>query len=115
VRFAVPNRVVLAWPEFLVNSGWLQAAELFGSLPSLSACADGGFTNADGETLFDALARTAVDWDGVTGSTCDLSATVLADLGRFSSRDALFAAYGQTLCWPIRTVAEPVLSRWAPA
>jgi hypothetical protein len=75
----------------------------------------GGFTNADGETLFDALARTAVDWDGVTGSTCDLSATVLADLGRFSSRDALFAAYGQALCWPIRTVAEPVLSRWAPA
>jgi hypothetical protein len=115
VRFAVPNRVILAWPEFLVNSAWLPVAELFGSLPSLSACAGGGFTNADGETLFDALSRTAVDWDGVTGSTCDLSATVLADLGRFSSRDELFAACGQTLCLPVRTVAEPVLGRWRPA
>jgi hypothetical protein len=46
-------------------------------------------------------------------STCDLSATVLRDLGRFDSRDELFIRYGQTLCWPARTLAEPFLSRWA--
>lgn len=109
---------MLAWPEFLLDSEWVQAAELFGSLSELSEDPGGGFTNADAETLFDALARTAVDFDGVTSqpgicSTCDLSATVLADLGYFPSRDALFAAHGQTLCWPARVAAEPFLSRWA--
>ena len=89
-------------------------AELFGSLPELSCGVGGGFTNADGETSFDALSRTAIDWDGVTGS-CDLSATVVDDLGHFGSRDEFSASYGQTLCWPIRTAAEPVLSRWRPA
>ncbi|MFC0114352.1 transglutaminase domain-containing protein [Kibdelosporangium aridum] len=111
-RYAVPSQVVLAWPEFYVDETWLGAAELFGSLPSRSAC--GAFTNADGETLFDALSRTAVDWDGVTGTACDLSATVLTDLGRYSSRDELFAKHGQTLCAPVRALADPVLSRWAP-
>jgi hypothetical protein len=43
---------------------------------------------------------------------CDLSAKVRRDLGRFDSRDALFIHYGQTLCWPARTLAEPFLSRW---
>jgi len=114
LRFMVPDRVVLAWPEFLLENEWVQVAELFGSLAELSA--NPGFTNADGETLFDALSRTAVDWDGVTSrpgtcSACDLSATVLVDLGYFPSRDALFATHGQTLCMPTRIVAEPILSR----
>lgn len=109
-RYVVPSEVVLAWPEFYAEGAWLGAAELFGSLPSRSAC--GAFTNADRETLFDALSRTAVDWDGVTGTSCDLSATVLTDLGRFSSRDELFAKHGQTLCRPIRVLADPVLSGW---
>ncbi|KAA2254519.1 transglutaminase domain-containing protein [Solihabitans fulvus] len=119
LRFLVPDRVLLAWPEFLLGGSWIQAAELFGSLAELGDGAASGFTNADGETLFDALSRTAVDWNGVTSlpgacSACDLSATVLADLGRFPSRDALFAAHGQTLSPPVRTLAEPVLSRWSP-
>lgn len=112
VRLLVPSHVVLAWPEFRLDTGWLGVAELFGSLESRGVCA--AFTNADKETLFDALARTAVDWDGVTGTPCDLSATVLADLGRYSSRDELFAAHGQTLSAPVRVLADPVLSRWAP-
>lgn len=118
LRFLVPDRVVLAWPEFMPETGWLSVSELFGDLPALSAAPGGGFTNADGETLFDALSRTAVDWDGVTAqpgmcSVCDLSANVQADLGHYNSRDALFAEHGQTLCWAARTLGEPVLSRWS--
>jgi hypothetical protein len=118
LRFAVPDSVLLAWPEFLLGDVWVSASELFGPPGSGERTAE--FTNGDGETLFDALARGAVDWDGVTStsevcSTCDLSAAVLRDLGRFDSRDELFLRYGQTLCWPARTLAEPFLSRWAAA
>lgn len=116
LRFAVPDAVLVAWPEFRLDGVWVSASELFGQPGSLATT--GGFTNTDGETLFDALGRGAVDWDGVTSSpgscsTCDLSATVLRDLGRFDSRDELFSRHGQTLCWAARTLAEPVLSRWS--
>ncbi|GAA3873735.1 hypothetical protein GCM10022243_43610 [Saccharothrix violaceirubra] len=114
LRFLVPDRVLLAWPEFALPSGWTSVGELFGGLGDL-ASSGRGFTNAGGETLFDAVAHTAVDWDGMTcGSSCDLSATVLGDLGRFDSRDALFRTHGQTLCPPLTLLADPVLSRWAP-
>ncbi|MER6977261.1 transglutaminase domain-containing protein [Streptomyces carpinensis] len=121
----VPDQVVLAWPEFRVDglsptvhatAPWLAVSELFGSLDELSGAHEGGFTNAGAETLFEALSRTAIDWDGVTpcpaaGASCDLSAYVLADLGRFGSRDELFAWHGQTLCRTARLLAEPVLGR----
>jgi hypothetical protein len=117
LRFIVPDVVLLAWPEFHLDGQWVSATELFGPVQQLSAHG-GSFTNSDGETLFDALARTAVDWDGLTStpstcSTCDLSATVVADLGRFNSRDQLFAVHGQTMCWPARTLAGPFLGRWS--
>jgi len=117
LRFLVPAEVLLAWPEFHFDGQWVSTTELFGSVERLSA-GGGGFTNSGGETLFDAVARTAVDWDGVssapgTCSACDLSATVIADLGRFDSRDQLFATHGQTMCWGARTLAAPVLNHWA--
>lgn len=116
LRFAVPASVVLAWPEFLVAGVWVDASELFGPVGSLSGSR--GFSNADGETLFDALTRTAVDWDGVTStpstcSACDLSGNVLRDLGRFDSRDDLFDRHGQTLCLPARVLGGPVMGRWS--
>lgn len=116
LRFAVPDAVLLAWPEFLLDDDWVGASELFGPLESWSS--GSGFSNSDGETLFDALARTAVDWDGTTNtpgarSACDLSWAILRDLGRFNSRDDLFAKHGQTLCWPARTLGDPVLGRWS--
>ncbi len=59
----------------------------------------------------------AVDWDApaaCAGSApCDLSAHLRTDLGRFTSRDELFARHGQTMCRPARTLAEPVLGRWS--
>lgn len=126
LRRFVPDQVLLAWPEFRIGGPspdglpavWLTTSELFGDLDELSGRPGGGFTNAGPETLFEALSRTAVDWDGTTacpatgpGAPCDLSAHVLADLGRFDSRDDLFARYGQTLCGTARLVAEPFLGR----
>ncbi|WP_327395798.1 transglutaminase domain-containing protein [Streptomyces phaeochromogenes] len=109
----VPKQVLLAWPEFRLEGAWVPIGELFGK-----AGGDGAFTNRGGETLFDAVARTTVDWGGATacgatGGGCDLSAQVRTDLGHFDSRDALFAQQGQTLCFAARTVTEPVLGRWS--
>jgi hypothetical protein len=117
-RFLVPNEVLLAWPEFFVNGDWIDTSEVFGGLRTLAADADGGFSNAGGETLFEAISRTAVDWDGRTSdpgtcSVCDLSSTLLRDLGRYDSRDELFAQQGQTLSRAARVLAEPFLGRWS--
>ncbi|MEV0318283.1 transglutaminase domain-containing protein [Streptomyces sp. NPDC050658] len=120
LRRIVPDEVLLAWPEFRVagDAPWLPVSELFGGLDELSGLRGSGFTNSGAETLFEALSRTAVDWDGATacpadGASCDLSAHVLVDLGHFDSRDGLFARHGQTLCRTARLVAEPVLGRRA--
>ncbi|TLS42090.1 transglutaminase domain-containing protein [Streptomyces montanus] len=118
----VPEHVLLAWPEFLLDGEWVPIAELFGSLSELRASGGAEFTNRGGETLFDAVSRTAVDWGGngngagtcdSTGTACDLSAHVVLELGRFDSRDELFARHGQTLCWTARHISEPVLGRWS--
>ncbi|MGW0086648.1 transglutaminase domain-containing protein [Streptomyces sp. NPDC003393] len=128
LRRIVPDQVVLAWPEFRLEqlsptlhptAPWLAVSELFGGLDELRGDGEGGFTNAGPETLFEALARTAIDWDGSTvcpaaGAPCDLSAHILADLGHFDSRDELFARHGQTLCGAARLLAEPVLGRHRP-
>lgn len=118
IRPVVPDKVLLAWPEFLIDSNWVEVSELFGKLDDLSALGSSGFTNSDGETLFEAIACTAVDWDGLTRDSgglgyCDLSTNVIADLGRFESRDELFQTFGQTLSWPARMAAEPILGRWS--
>ncbi|WP_214325968.1 transglutaminase-like domain-containing protein [Nonomuraea sediminis] len=107
LRRLIPRKVVLAWPEFLLDGRWTPVSELYGNLDTLRE--GGRFTNTGGETLFDAVARTAVDWDGATCSSCDLSRHVLADLGYFDSRDALFRTHGQTLCLPLRAPAELIL------
>lgn len=108
--FALPDRILLAWPEFAVD-GWRPASELFGSI----GCRGGGsFTNSGSETLFEAAGRCAVDRDGrADGGTFDLSRFVRADYGYFASRDDVFRALGQTLCAPARFVAEPILRRIA--
>src|SRR5689334_19887444 len=59
----VPNEVVLAWPEFGLSEGWLSVSELFDNSCGLTR-STAPFTNDAGETLYDALARTAIDWDG---------------------------------------------------
>jgi hypothetical protein len=121
LRWAVPDSVLLAWPEFRLDGGWVSASDLFGSAEGRTDLTP--FTNRGRETLFDAVTRTAIDWDGAAGmpgacaaaggAPCDLSVHVLADLGTFESRDALFAAVGQTFCGPTHRLVGPVLGRWA--
>ncbi|GAA1626057.1 transglutaminase domain-containing protein [Leucobacter chromiireducens] len=108
LTFALPDRVLLAWPEFRFDA-WRSASELFGPL----GCGAGGaFTNSGAETLFEAAGRCAVDWDGRTnGDPADLSTYLRADLGYVTDRDELFARFGQTLCFPSRVIADPVMRR----
>lgn len=112
----VPEQVLLAWPEFRISGAWVPIGELFDAPDP----GDGGFANKGGETLFDAIARTGVQWDTcgtapgtAPGTACDLSAQVVAELGHFDDRDELFARHGQTLCRTARTLTEPVLGRWS--
>ncbi|ACZ87686.1 hypothetical protein Aros01_03259 [Streptosporangium roseum] len=109
LRALIPRQVVLAWPEFLLDGQWVVVSELYGDLGTLRA--GGRFTNTGRETLFDAIVRTAVDWDGSTCSSCDLSGHALADLGYFDSRDDLFNEHGQTLCLPVRIPADLLMRR----
>jgi len=110
MSWLVPERVVLAWPEFLIDDTWVAAGQLFDPGPSSSAA----FTNAGEETLFDAIGRNGVVWSaGCPDGVCDLSAHVVENLGYFDDRDALFEAHGQTMCWLARTAGEPVMSHRA--
>ncbi|WP_200303933.1 transglutaminase domain-containing protein [Streptomyces adelaidensis] len=123
----VPDQILLAWPEFRISGAWVPIGELFAGPDGPDGPADpgdtadpgdprDGFANKGGETLFDAVARTGVQWDtcGAPHATaCDLSAQVVADLGHFDHRDDLFERHGQTLCWTARTLTEPVLGRWS--
>ncbi|QBD80410.1 transglutaminase domain-containing protein [Ktedonosporobacter rubrisoli] len=99
LRHFLPRRVLLAWPEFFLDDGWIDFAALYGPLPELADHDHNGFTNAADETLFEAVSRTAVDWYGqtscsATDASCNLSRFVLADEGIFPSRDAVFDTYG---------------------
>ncbi len=120
LRRVVPRHVVIAWPELPVEGRWQALDEIVAGAGrrdevARPACVT-PFTN-DSETLFDAVARTRIGWDGAVPGCdlCDLSGVVARDLGRFESRDALFREHGQTLCWPARRLADPVLGRWSPA
>ncbi|NAZ81188.1 transglutaminase domain-containing protein [Kineococcus sp. R8] len=114
LRRVLPSEVVLAWPEFHLAGRWVPVSELFGPVAPRAR----PFTNTGAETLFDALARSAVAWGAAAWcppDDCGAGApvTVVADLGRFSSRDELFAVHGQTLCRPARFLVDPWLSRVA--
>jgi Transglutaminase-like superfamily len=97
----IPRRILLAWPQFYVDGRWLDFDELHGSTEELAAKSPEGFSNA-GETLFEAVAHTAVDFYGKTaqcGVVCsttqfDLSRYVVGDEGLFVTRDELFAKFG---------------------
>ena len=111
IGFALPDQMMLAWPEFQIDGEWRSAAELFGPI----GCRGGGaFANRGGETLFEAVGRCAVDWDGREGDEeFDLSRFVRADLGYFADRDEAFARLGQTLNEPARLLLDPILRRIA--
>lgn len=92
----MPSRMLLALPQFLVKHEWLDVEELFGTTEALARRQPGGFSN-EGETLFDALSRTAVDFRGRSrgceGAPCDLSRFVVGDAGNYTTRDELFSSH----------------------
>lgn len=97
----IPRRILLTWPQFSLDGCWVDFDELHGSTAELVARTDRGFAN-DGETLFDAVSHSAVDWFGKSQdcgvacsvATVDLSRFILADEGVFATRDAAFARFG---------------------
>jgi hypothetical protein len=111
IGYALPDQTMLAWPEFQIEEHWRSAAELFGPI----GCHGGGaFANRGSETLFEAVGRCAVDWDGRSkDDRYDLSRFVRSDLGYFADRDEAFARLGQTLNAPARLLLDPILRRIA--
>lgn len=87
--------VLLAWPEFAIDGDWCGIEEIYGSLEPRAAAAI-PFAN-DGETLFEAVRSTAVDFEGKTrtcATVCDLSQFVVERGGIFDARDDLFGQLG---------------------
>jgi transglutaminase-like putative cysteine protease len=98
-RYFIPASILLVWPQFYLEGGWLDFDELHASMAQLAARGPRAFTN-DSESLFEAVGRSPVDFLGKTcGLDCarpehDLSRFVLADEGFFNSRDDAFRRFG---------------------
>jgi hypothetical protein len=99
----IPPHVLLAWPQLHLDGAWTDFDELYAPAGEMAARHPGRFTN-DGETLFEAVRHTAVDFLGKSagcGPVCDaagggagLSSFVIRDDGFFDTRDELFARLG---------------------
>jgi hypothetical protein len=99
LRAFIPKRILLVWPQFLLEGSWLDFDELHAPMSQLAASAGHGFGN-DAESLFEAVQATPVDFFGKTcGGACarpdlDLSRFVLEDKGFFNTRDEAFVTLG---------------------
>jgi hypothetical protein len=85
----IPKSVILVWPQFFIDGIWVDFDELYGPLVDLAKRADRAFSN-DGESVFDAVAHTPVDFLAKTcGAGCssdfDLSRFVMAHEGFFDT------------------------------
>ena len=98
-RSFIPKTVLLVWPQFFLEGTWIDFDELYGPALDLAAKAERPFRN-DGESIFDAVDRTPVDFMAKTcGPACvpsnfDLSKFVVSDEGFFDTRDEAFARFG---------------------
>jgi hypothetical protein len=94
----IPERVLLVWPQFPFQSVRVDFGELHSPLSQLAA-AWHAFRN-DGQSLFEAVQKTPVDFLGKTcclasaKSEHDLSNYVLNDEGFFNTRDEAFSRFG---------------------
>lgn len=97
----IPEKILLALPQFYLAGKWVDFDEVFGSAAEMVQKAVSGFSNS-GETLFEAVEHTAVDFWGKTrdcGAICsasqfDLSKYVVGDEGYFPAREELFNRFG---------------------
>jgi hypothetical protein len=98
-RAFIPKRILLIWPQFFIEDAWIDFDEIYASAAELAKSASHAFRN-DGESVFDAVEHTAVDFMSKTcGEHCsrsrfDLSKYVLADHGFYNTRDEVFERYG---------------------
>jgi hypothetical protein len=90
---------LLVWPQFFLGETWVDFDELYGAAAERAARAESAFSN-DGESIFDAVDHTSVDFmaktcrAGCSHADFDLSKFVLADEGFFDTRDELFESFG---------------------
>ncbi len=95
----IPGRILLVWPQFFVQGIWIDFDELYGTAADLAERAERAFNN-NGESIFDAVDHTPVDFlaktcrVGCARSNFDLSRFVLADEGFFDTRDEVFERFG---------------------
>jgi Transglutaminase-like superfamily len=83
-RWFLPANVLLVWPQFFVAHGWVDFDELHAPITQLARKAKTGFKN-DGESLFEAVIKTPVDF---CGKTCSLPSSKLEfNLSTFISAD----------------------------
>jgi hypothetical protein len=98
-RALIPQRILLLWPQFFLEGAWTDFDEIHEPMAHLAAASTSAFTNA-GESLFEAVRHTPVDFFGKTcGLACappssDLSKFVLGDEGFFDSRDEAIVRFG---------------------
>ncbi|HYN14350.1 MAG TPA: transglutaminase domain-containing protein [Terriglobales bacterium] len=112
-RWFIPKSILLVWPQFFLEGLWKDFDELYAPMAQLAASAAPEFTN-DGESLFEAVQNTPVDFLGKTcGLECakpehNLSKFVLADEGFFDTRDEVFERFGSFQDTPRGWVFEAV-------
>jgi hypothetical protein len=87
LRPIMPRKTLMPWPQFRLDSVWVDFDEIFDSMADLAANAKHKFTNA-GESLFDAVHDQPVDLLGKS-SSCSLAVFVVGDDGFFDTRDEL--------------------------
>jgi Transglutaminase-like superfamily len=98
-RIFIPDSVLLVWPQFYVETEWLDFDELHAPMTQLVADSRDGFTNT-GESIFEAVAEKSVDFLGKScGLACaqpehDLSRFLVCDHGLFDTRDEVFEKFG---------------------
>jgi hypothetical protein len=99
VGMFLPKEVMLIWPQFLLENEWTDISEIYAPVVELAKEALHRFQN-DGESIFDAVNKTPIDFAGKTctadcpTSEFDLSRFVLADEGPFATRDEVFERFG---------------------
>ena len=98
-RFFIPKSILLVWPQFFFENTWADFAELHATMEHLASRDASSFTN-DGESLFEAISHTPVDF---LGETCtmpcakpehNLSRFLEADHEFFDTRDEAIGNLG---------------------
>ena len=99
LKSMLPARTLMPWPQFHLDGRWVDFDEIYGPIIEIAehAAYRHPFTNA-GESLFDAVSHTPVDFFGKLKGTpydrYDLSKFVAVDGGFLDTRDQLMAQPG---------------------